>query len=70
MPPQYQGEASSLLSCSRFPVTCTRQGVLQAGPRGCMAWLYSVGTSKDRLICPIRLGWGPRGSVGEGEPGG
>lgn len=44
------------------PITCIRQGTgdLKAEPQGCMAWLYSVATNKDWLMCHPRLGWGPR----------
>lgn len=56
MPPQYQGEASSLLCWSRYPVTCMRLSVLQAEPRDCKAWLHSGDTSEVCLIRRLRLG--------------
>lgn len=52
MPPQYQGEASALVLEFLSSVSCIRQGLLQAEPRGYMAWLHAVGLSKDWLIHP------------------
>lgn len=65
MPPQYQGETFLLLLGTLFSVTSIRQGLLQAEPQGCLAWLHSVGTSKDWLISHLRLGLGAKGEPGE-----